>query len=158
MFLARWLFPIIGHMGICTSSGVIRDFAGPYFVSVSGGGAGAGLHLPCWPRSRPLPFAAQSSAGAVCEGHTLGAAARWRVAVGCQGQQPGWGEEGEGFLWSRLPAGNFGPKFSGFHVAEVAFQLPGPAAQQQIHPRPLNCSGLLELEGKGVLVWGNECS
>uniref|UniRef100_A0A671N8S3 Transmembrane protein 222-like n=1 Tax=Sinocyclocheilus anshuiensis TaxID=1608454 RepID=A0A671N8S3_9TELE len=30
-----WLFPFIGHMGICTSSGVIRDFAGPYFVSVS---------------------------------------------------------------------------------------------------------------------------
>uniref|UniRef100_A0A8C3J3J3 Transmembrane protein 222 n=1 Tax=Calidris pygmaea TaxID=425635 RepID=A0A8C3J3J3_9CHAR len=29
-----WLFPIIGHMGICTSTGVIRDFAGPYFVSV----------------------------------------------------------------------------------------------------------------------------
>ncbi|NXW45552.1 TM222 protein, partial [Nyctiprogne leucopyga] len=28
-----WLFPIIGHMGICTSTGVIRDFAGPYFVS-----------------------------------------------------------------------------------------------------------------------------
>ncbi|XP_050297002.1 transmembrane protein 222 [Anthonomus grandis grandis] len=28
-----WLFPIIGHMGICMSSGVIRDFAGPYFVS-----------------------------------------------------------------------------------------------------------------------------
>uniref|UniRef100_A0A8C3NSQ0 Transmembrane protein 222 n=1 Tax=Cyanoderma ruficeps TaxID=181631 RepID=A0A8C3NSQ0_9PASS len=28
-----WLFPIIGHMGICTSAGVIRDFAGPYFVS-----------------------------------------------------------------------------------------------------------------------------
>ncbi|XP_040193781.1 transmembrane protein 222 isoform X1 [Rana temporaria] len=28
-----WLFPFIGHMGICTSSGVIRDFAGPYFVS-----------------------------------------------------------------------------------------------------------------------------
>uniref|UniRef100_A0A8C5LTC9 Transmembrane protein 222 n=1 Tax=Leptobrachium leishanense TaxID=445787 RepID=A0A8C5LTC9_9ANUR len=29
----RWLFPFIGHMGICTSSGVIRDFAGPYYVS-----------------------------------------------------------------------------------------------------------------------------
>ncbi|XP_073714090.1 transmembrane protein 222 isoform X1 [Misgurnus anguillicaudatus] len=29
----RWLFPFIGHMGICTSTGVIRDFAGPYFVS-----------------------------------------------------------------------------------------------------------------------------
>ncbi|XP_047991323.1 transmembrane protein 222 [Leguminivora glycinivorella] len=28
-----WMFPFLGHMGICTSSGVIRDFAGPYFVS-----------------------------------------------------------------------------------------------------------------------------
>ncbi|XP_065174479.1 transmembrane protein 222-like [Sycon ciliatum] len=28
-----WLFPFIGHMGICMSNGVIRDFAGPYFVS-----------------------------------------------------------------------------------------------------------------------------
>lgn len=31
----RWVFPFIGHMGICTSSGIIRDFAGSYFVSVS---------------------------------------------------------------------------------------------------------------------------
>ena len=31
----RWFIPFIGHMGICTSAGVIRDFAGPYFVSVS---------------------------------------------------------------------------------------------------------------------------
>ncbi|NXG98538.1 TM222 protein, partial [Loxia leucoptera] len=31
--VGAWLFPIIGHMGICTSAGVIRDFAGPYFVS-----------------------------------------------------------------------------------------------------------------------------
>ncbi|XP_066249733.1 transmembrane protein 222 [Euwallacea similis] len=31
--LLTWLFPIIGHMGIATSSGIIRDFAGPYFVS-----------------------------------------------------------------------------------------------------------------------------
>ncbi|KAJ8924388.1 hypothetical protein NQ315_007184 [Exocentrus adspersus] len=31
--LLTWLFPIIGHMGIATSSGVIRDFAGPYYVS-----------------------------------------------------------------------------------------------------------------------------
>nr|XP_015203942.1 PREDICTED: transmembrane protein 222 [Lepisosteus oculatus] len=29
-----YLLPFIGHMGICTSTGVIRDFAGPYFVSV----------------------------------------------------------------------------------------------------------------------------
>jgi len=28
-----WLFPIIGHMGIAYSSGIIRDFAGPYHVS-----------------------------------------------------------------------------------------------------------------------------
>ncbi len=31
--LITWLLPFIGHMGICTSEGVIRDFAGPYFVS-----------------------------------------------------------------------------------------------------------------------------
>jgi hypothetical protein len=30
----RWLLPMVGHMGIATSAGVIRDFAGPYFVSV----------------------------------------------------------------------------------------------------------------------------
>ena len=28
-----WLLPFIGHMGIATSTGVIRDFAGPYYVS-----------------------------------------------------------------------------------------------------------------------------
>lgn len=31
--LITYIFPIIGHMGICTSRGVIRDFAGPYHVS-----------------------------------------------------------------------------------------------------------------------------
>ena len=31
----RWFVPFIGHMGICTSAGIIRDFAGPYVVSVS---------------------------------------------------------------------------------------------------------------------------
>lgn len=31
--LLTWLCPIIGHMGICTTMGIIRDFAGPYFVS-----------------------------------------------------------------------------------------------------------------------------
>ena len=30
----RWLFPFIGHVGICTTAGVIRDFAGPYLVAV----------------------------------------------------------------------------------------------------------------------------
>ena len=28
-----WLIPPIGHMGIAYSTGIIRDFAGPYFVS-----------------------------------------------------------------------------------------------------------------------------
>lgn len=31
--LLSWIVPLIGHMGIGTSSGVIRDFAGPYFVA-----------------------------------------------------------------------------------------------------------------------------
>nr|CAG4643586.1 EOG090X0GY7 [Ilyocryptus agilis] len=31
--LITWIIPLIGHMGICTSSGVIRDFAGSYYVS-----------------------------------------------------------------------------------------------------------------------------
>ncbi|KAJ9593290.1 hypothetical protein L9F63_015165, partial [Diploptera punctata] len=31
--LLTWIFPFIGHMGIALSSGVIRDFAGPYYVS-----------------------------------------------------------------------------------------------------------------------------
>lgn len=35
-----WLFPFIGHMGICMSNGVIRDFAGPYFVSEDNMGFG----------------------------------------------------------------------------------------------------------------------
>ena len=29
-----WLFPSIGHAGICDSEGIIYDFASPYFVSV----------------------------------------------------------------------------------------------------------------------------
>ena len=28
-----WFFPIIGHMGIASSVGIIYDFAGPYTVS-----------------------------------------------------------------------------------------------------------------------------
>ena len=31
--LITWLLPFVGHMGIASSSGVIHDFAGPYFVS-----------------------------------------------------------------------------------------------------------------------------
>lgn len=35
-----WFFPIIGHMGIATSLGIIRDFAGPYVVSEDNMGFG----------------------------------------------------------------------------------------------------------------------
>lgn len=31
--LITWLFPMIGHMGICMSNGIIHDFAGSYYVS-----------------------------------------------------------------------------------------------------------------------------
>ncbi|CAF0745672.1 unnamed protein product [Adineta steineri] len=35
-----WLFPFIGHMGIARTDGVIRDFAGPYYVSEDNMGFG----------------------------------------------------------------------------------------------------------------------
>lgn len=38
--MLTWLLPFIGHMGICMSTGVIRDFAGPYFVSEDNMGFG----------------------------------------------------------------------------------------------------------------------
>ncbi|GJQ65998.1 hypothetical protein Trydic_g4091 [Trypoxylus dichotomus] len=31
--ILTWLFPIIGHMGVALSNGVIRDFAAPYTVT-----------------------------------------------------------------------------------------------------------------------------
>lgn len=31
--LITWILPFVGHMGICTSRGVIRDFAGSHYVS-----------------------------------------------------------------------------------------------------------------------------
>ncbi|XP_029171753.1 transmembrane protein 222 [Nylanderia fulva] len=38
--LITYLLPFIGHMGIATSTGVIRDFAGPYHVSEDNMGFG----------------------------------------------------------------------------------------------------------------------
>ncbi|KAM8869544.1 transmembrane protein 222-like isoform 2-T2 [Spinachia spinachia] len=38
--ILSWVLPFIGHMGICTSSGIIRDFAGSYFVSEDNMGFG----------------------------------------------------------------------------------------------------------------------
>lgn len=38
--MLTWFFPFIGHMGICMSNGIIRDFAGPYFVSEDNMGFG----------------------------------------------------------------------------------------------------------------------
>ncbi|KAK9841785.1 hypothetical protein WJX81_002722 [Elliptochloris bilobata] len=34
--LVSWFLPCVGHVGICTSAGLIYDFAGPYFVNSSG--------------------------------------------------------------------------------------------------------------------------
>ena len=36
-----WLFPFIGHLGIATTEGIIRDFAGPYYVSADNMAFGA---------------------------------------------------------------------------------------------------------------------
>lgn len=38
--IITWIFPIIGHMGIALSNGVIRDFDGPYHVSEDNMGFG----------------------------------------------------------------------------------------------------------------------
>ncbi|XP_075237725.1 transmembrane protein 222 [Lycorma delicatula] len=38
--LLTWLFPFVGHMGICTSTGIIRDFAGPFYVGEDNMGFG----------------------------------------------------------------------------------------------------------------------
>ena len=29
-----WIFPSIGHVGICNSKGIIHDYSGPYYVSI----------------------------------------------------------------------------------------------------------------------------
>jgi len=31
--ISSWLFPLIGHTGITTSNGVIRDFSGSFYVA-----------------------------------------------------------------------------------------------------------------------------
>ena len=33
--ILTWILPFVGHMGIARTDGVIRDFAGSYYVSVS---------------------------------------------------------------------------------------------------------------------------
>eukprot|EP01016_Furgasonia_blochmanni_P015043 TRINITY_DN1808_c0_g2_i5.p3 TRINITY_DN1808_c0_g2~~TRINITY_DN1808_c0_g2_i5.p3 ORF type:complete len:127 (+),score=9.16 TRINITY_DN1808_c0_g2_i5:118-498(+) len=38
--IISFVFPMIGHTGICNSKGVIHDFAGPYYISVSS--------IRCW--------------------------------------------------------------------------------------------------------------
>ena len=32
--ILTWLLPFVGHVGICLSSGIILDFAGPYYVAM----------------------------------------------------------------------------------------------------------------------------
>ena len=60
-----WLFPFIGHMGIATSEGVIRDFAGPYYVSEDCMAFGAPTKY--WPLDPELGGGAASYDRAVAE-------------------------------------------------------------------------------------------
>ena len=60
-----WLFPFIGHMGIATSEGVIRDFAGPYYVSEDNMAFGAPLKY--WPLEPELGGGAAHYDRAVAE-------------------------------------------------------------------------------------------
>lgn len=39
--ILSWIFPFIGHVGICREDGVILDFAGPNFVCVDNFAFGA---------------------------------------------------------------------------------------------------------------------
>eukprot|EP01016_Furgasonia_blochmanni_P015042 TRINITY_DN1808_c0_g2_i2.p1 TRINITY_DN1808_c0_g2~~TRINITY_DN1808_c0_g2_i2.p1 ORF type:complete len:257 (+),score=29.94 TRINITY_DN1808_c0_g2_i2:118-888(+) len=41
--IISFVFPMIGHTGICNSKGVIHDFAGPYYISVDDFAFGAPL-------------------------------------------------------------------------------------------------------------------
>lgn len=51
--LLTWLFPFVGHMGIARTDGVIRDFAGPYYVSVRCCSSSPGLKIiHLWSSSR----------------------------------------------------------------------------------------------------------
>ena len=60
-----WLFPFIGHMGIATSEGVIRDFAGPYYVSEDN--MAFGVPTKYWPLDPELGGGAASYDRAVAE-------------------------------------------------------------------------------------------
>ena len=60
-----WLFPFIGHMGIATSEGVIRDFAGPYYVSEDH--MAFGVPTKYWPLDPELGGGAASYDRAVAE-------------------------------------------------------------------------------------------
>ncbi|VDL52461.1 unnamed protein product [Hymenolepis diminuta] len=61
--IITWLFPLIGHIGITNSKGIIYDFAGPYYISEDNMGFG-------WP-TRYLQLDVES----------VGGAANWDRAV-----------------------------------------------------------------------------
>eukprot|EP01122_Echinamoeba_exundans_P017440 TRINITY_DN9211_c0_g1_i1.p1 TRINITY_DN9211_c0_g1~~TRINITY_DN9211_c0_g1_i1.p1 ORF type:complete len:200 (+),score=29.65 TRINITY_DN9211_c0_g1_i1:22-621(+) len=46
--LLTWFIPIIGHLGIVTSSGEINDFAGPYYVNRHPHEMGFGVATKYW--------------------------------------------------------------------------------------------------------------
>jgi len=71
--------PVVGHMGICDSRGVVYDFGGPFFISVDDFSFGAPyLYLPLDP-SDALGFAGDEAPRGAVTG--AAAAARWDAAV-----------------------------------------------------------------------------
>eukprot|EP00126_Sphaerothecum_destruens_P013793 Sdes_comp23609_c0_seq1m21807 len=54
--LITWFFPIVGHVGISNSDGVIRDFAGSFYVSEDDMAFGEPTrYWPLYPQSISLP-------------------------------------------------------------------------------------------------------
>jgi hypothetical protein len=45
--MITWLFPVIGHVGICDSRGRVWDFQGPYNIGVDGMAFGRPMRVSC---------------------------------------------------------------------------------------------------------------
>ena len=71
--------PVVGHMGICDSRGVIYDFGGPYYISVDSMSFGAPyLYLELDPADCLGPVGSETPRGSLSP---AAAAQRWDAAV-----------------------------------------------------------------------------
>lgn len=75
--ILSWVAPFIGHVGICTSDGIIFDFAGPFFISVDNLAFG---HPTRYSQLRPqhMQTLTQSSPSTAAAAHGDSAAQRSR--------------------------------------------------------------------------------